>query len=522
MNTNPLPDEVTATPAQQLGDYLRSLRRRWKLIVGITALVTAAALAVSLTSTKQYDATAKLLLSRTDQAVSDLLRGTSSSTDDPEREINTAVALIEEVAPQVKQRLNLKTSVPDLLEQVSTEVEGTSDIVNVTVRDTEPRQAAAIANAFIDAYVQFRRTSARGQIEEAARQAQAELNTLVPDDRAGERGSRLEGRVQELQSAAALLTGNVEVVRRASAPTDPSRPRPLLSAVLGLILGLGLGVLGALVLELIDRRIKEEEDVAQEYELPVLTSIPRQPRRGRAAGDDRGQREAYGMLGANLRLSSALAESRVLLVTSAVPAEGKTTVSLGLTRALALLGQRVITIEADLRRPAFARYLNLDRDLGGLASVLAGSSEVSEELIWLDAASLQPVTMDGLKEGLSFALLPVGSAPLNPQRALARPAMGAIIEHARSLADVVIIDTAPIGTVNDAATLVDHVDAALVVSRLDHTTRDAARRTRRLLRNLGVPLPGVVVTNGHSDSDGYYYGDPEGGERPAVIDMPAR
>jgi succinoglycan biosynthesis transport protein ExoP len=494
------------TPAQQVGDYLRALRRRWKLILLITALVTGAALTASLTSPKQYDAAAQLLLSQSDQAVNELLTGRSSSSSDPERDINTSVELIklDAIANRVRRDLNLSTPTSDLLDQVTTGVEGTSDLVTITVRDSDPRRAAAIANGFARGYVTFRRTSARAGLNEAAQLAQAQLRRLAPDERTGERGRQLQGRIQELQTAAALQTGGAEVVRNASVPDDPSRPRPLLSAALGLFVGLLLGVVGALIVDLLDRRIRDEDTVEEEFDLPLLTSIPR-PARGRD-GDDREQREAYGMLGANLRFSSARAESQVLMVTSAMPEEGKTTVSLGLARALAQLGQRVIVLEADLRRPAFRRYVDLPAS-GGLAQVLAGASELGDELIWLDATSQEPVTLDDLEEGLSFALLPVGDAPLNAQRALASPAMASVLEQARALSDIVIIDTAPIGTVNDAATLIDHVDAALVVSRLNRTTRDAARRTKRVLGNLGVALAGVVVTDGTMVSDGYYHYD---------------
>jgi non-specific protein-tyrosine kinase len=529
MSTDPLLTQSTAAadgqqvgvPGQRLIDYLRALRRRWWLIPIITALVTAAALLLSLTSTKQYDATAKLLLNQ-NEAINTLIDpNASSGTQDPERQLNTDVELIklDAVAARVRQRLRLRMSTDQLLKEVSTEVGSTSNVVGLTVRDTSPRRAARIANAFAREYVAFQQQSARASLQQAATLAQTQLNSLSPTDRDSPQGRQLQQRLRELQIAAALQTGGVEIVRRATVPTGPSRPRPALSAALGLLLGLLLGVAAALILEFADRRLKDERAVEDLYGLPMLASIPRAPRRaaGPFPGDDPGQREAYGMLAANLRFSALSHDFNTVMITSPSPEEGKTSVTLGLARALALLGQRVIAIEADLRRPSFARYAQLEALGGGLSAVLNGGGRLSDKLIWLDASTFEPVTLGAVREGLSFAVLPVGPIPLNPARMLARPAMAAAIQEARALADVVLIDTAPVGTVNDAVTLVPNVDGVMIVSRLNKTTKDAARRTLRLLRNFDVTIPGIVITDGAILAEGYqYYAAPDGARSAAA------
>jgi capsular exopolysaccharide synthesis family protein len=230
------------------------------------------------------------------------------------------------------------------------------------------------------------------------------------------------------------------------------------------------------------------------------------------------------MLAANVRLSVG-DESHVVMVTSPSPEEGKTSVSLGLARALARLGNRVIVIEADLRRPSMLKYTGLAPS-GGLTRLLlsGGSSALAQEIVWLDAGTMRPVTLDDLKEGLSFAILMAGSTPPHPQRLLARPEMGQVVENARSLADVVIIDTPPIGTVTDAVALARLVDSVVVVARLNKTTKDAARRALRVLRNLSTQLVGVAVTDARVADQYAYYGaeDPPGRDERSVLERVGR
>lgn len=468
----------------------------------VTLLVIAAALTISLSSTKKYDASAELLFGGQD-SVERLITPDAGEVRDPERELNNDVKLItlDTVAAAVRRRLQLNTSTEKLLEQVSTETDTTSDIVTVVIRDENPRQAAAIANAYVEEYVAFRRRSARQNLNDAARLADTRLRALSPVEQQSEEARQLRARKRELEITAALQTGGVEIVRRARVPDDASRPRPKLSFAVGAVLGLLLGVALALMLEFADRRLKDEDAVEDILDMPIVGAIPPPPRRG---ADDHLQREAYGMLAANVRLSSS-ADSQVVMVTSPSPEDGKTSVSLGLARALARIGVRVILIEADLRRPSIGRYTGVSQP-GGLAALLDGRApHLARELTWLDANTMRPVTLEDLKEGLSFAVLTGGGVPTHPQRLLARPEMMQTLETARSLADVVIVDTPPIGTVNDAMTLSRFVDAVVVVARLNKTTKDAARRALRSVRSLAPPIIGVVVTDASvGDEHGYY------------------
>lgn len=485
----------------QLSDYLRAIRRRWKVVLLLTVVVTGTSLALSLSGARQYDATAQLLFKPEDEIGRLLDPGAES--EDPERVLNTGVELIrlDSIADRVRRRVGLDMTNDELQKKLSTDSSSDSDLVTLTVRDPDPKRAAAIANAFAEEYRNYRQRSARATLEAAAEVAESEYQSLPPEEQATAEGEELRSRARQFRITSALQTGGVEVVRQATTPTEPSRPRPKLSGALGLVLGLLLGLFAALVLEFTDRRLRREEDVEALFELPILASIPPPPRRG---GDDHVQREAYGLLAASMRFALPERATNVCMVTSPGPSEGKTSVTFGLARGLARIGLRVIAIECDLRRPTFAEVAPLNAG-AGVTGLLTQPGSMAPELTWLDATTLRPVTHDNLKDGLAFAVLPAGRIPPHPQRLLARSSMSALIDQARSLADVVLIDTPPIGTVNDAVTLAEVVDSALVVVKLDQTTKDASNRALRGLRSLDVTLAGLVATNAREvDEDGYY------------------
>jgi capsular exopolysaccharide synthesis family protein len=505
---------MTADGSVQLLDSLRAVRQRWRLIALTVAVSTGLALALSLTAAKQYDATCQLLL-RGEEPINSILDPSASSrSSDPERDLNTEVELIKlgPAAQVVQRQLGLKRDPDHLLDQIKTDTSSTSSIVALRARDRDPVMAARIANAFAEAYVEFRVSSARERYRQAADLARRQLLELSEADRDSVQGRDLQARQRELQIASALQTGGAELVRRASVPTSASRPRPRLSAAVGGLLGLVLGVGGALVLSLVDRRFRDEHEVEEFFGLPVLAAIPRRARRG-AEIDDPAQREAYGLLAANLRLTGTGRASSVVMVTSPGPGDGKTSVTLGVARAYARLGLSVVAIEADVRRPAFSRYADVSGS-EGLTGVLAGGA-VAHELIWLDPETLRLIDADG-GEGGAIGLLPVGALPDNPPRMLSDPGMSIVVDAARTLADVVVVDTAPVGTVNDATMLAPLVDAVAIVSRLNQTTKDAARRAKRTLGNLGADVLGVVVTDaGAGERHDYYAAAPATGEQPA-------
>jgi Mrp family chromosome partitioning ATPase len=492
------------SPAERLREYLRVARRRWVALAVVTGIVTVVALLVSLTGTKEYDATAVLLLREVEPV--DSILGNSSSVSDPERESNTQIGLIklDAVAEGVKSQLDLSTPTDDLLDQVTTEFQGNSDLVSVTARDQSPRLAAAIANAFAREYVSFRQETARASLEEAATLARNRLESLDPEDLASTEGRQLEARLRELEIASSLQTGGVEVVRQASVPVSPAVPRPMLSTIIGLIAGFGLAVMLVILLEFADRRLKDEDEAQEILELPLLARIPRPARGGRqvASHRDRLGEEAFSSLAANLLFLDRESRGSALVITSPGAGDGKTTVTLGLARALSTLSKRVIAVEADLRHPRFAERLGLGPE-PGFAGVAANAVAFDEAMVEVDTETMR-VRSAGPSGGPSFAVLQAGPPLAAPQMVLSQPATGRILAECRDRADFVLVDTPPIGVVHDAITLANFVDGVVLVARLNWTTKDVARESLRILRQLDLQVLGLALT-GTDRSENYYH-----------------
>lgn len=485
-----------------LADHIRSLRRRWWLPATTAALAVALALGLSLTSPSRYDATTKLVFGSGDPVES---VGDSRGVDeDPERVLKTNAELIaeENIAQRVIDRLSLGLPADELLDNVETDTEQDSDIVALRVRDENPEQAAAIANAFAQEYVAFRREAGRRNLDEAAGLARERLESLTDLERNSAQGEELQARLRELEIAAALQTGGVQLVRPATPPDERATPRPLLAGIAAGIVGLLLGAGLAIGFAAFDRRIRSEDEIEELFGLPLLAGIPRGKGRSGLEGPD--QHEGYASLATNLRFFKLGPEINTLLVASPSAGEGKTSVTLGLARALTAMGQRVVAIEADLRQPAFAKNVAVPRP-SGLSSILAGVSTFSDELIELDMATKLPVD-PGQGGGASFWVLPGGPVPPNPQGLLSTDTIRDVLSEATAFADIVLIDTPPAAVVNDAVTLVDLVDGVVLVIQMHNTTRDRARRALRLLANLHAPLLGVVATNVRPRTGGYYGG----------------
>jgi succinoglycan biosynthesis transport protein ExoP len=504
-------DKAASAPVDRLSDLLRIVRRRWLLIVFLTAVVTAAAVAVSLRSAREYEATAKLLLGQS-QGIDALVTGQpSTGSSDPERDINTHVELVtvDGVARAVKGELALPDDVDSLSRRAHASVEGNSNIIQLSVRDRNPRRAAAIANAFAEQYVLFEQRSVQVSIEQAATLVRRKYATLQPTERRSPEGRQLKARLRELEIASGLQTGGVSVVRSAPVPTSAVAPRPVLTGVIAGILGFLLSVGAALGLHFADRRLRDQDEVEALVDVPVLAAVPSARRRhARRPGDDARQYEAYTTLATNLRFFDVTRANEVVMLTSPGAQEGKTSVTLGLARALAMLGQRVVAIEADLRRPAFARSLGLHASTPREAPDEAHHPTM--EWVDIDAETLRPV-YGADEDSPTFAVVP--GVPIgHPQALLSSQAMVDLIGAAREASDVVLIDVAPIGAVNDAITLSHLVDGTLLVARLNQTRRDAAIKSLELLRNVRAQLLGVVLTDA-SLAGGAYPSSPWGPRR---------
>jgi capsular exopolysaccharide synthesis family protein len=494
-------DDATAGGFAQLLELLRAVRRRWRLMAVIVVAAGVAAFVLTARQPKQYEAVAQVFISQSNP-VSSILSRTDARPPDPERDFNTRVALIKEpaVAARVRRRLGLSLPIDALLAKVSTEVTATSDIAGVRVRDTDPRRAAAIANAFAQQYVQVRQAAARGRVEQAVDLAARQLASLTPAERGSPTGQDLADRLRQLQIDAQLQTSGVEVVGRAGPPSSPAAPRPLFTTALAVLLAGLVGIAASVALELGDRRLRDESDL-DGFGVSLLGAVPAQA--GDPGDDDFQVREALLTVATNVRFLHDRRRVSALVVTSAARNDGQALVTLGLAAALTQQGLSVMTIEGDLRRPRMADALGLPSTTG-LSTVLAGFADLDDVLLTLDPQTLRPIAADAVPSAPFCSVVLAGPVVPSPIGMLASPAMGETLARARELADVVILGTAPVGTVGDALTLARSVDGTILLAKLGDTRYDALARALRALEDVPTELLGVVLTDVPRRRQAYY------------------
>jgi polysaccharide biosynthesis transport protein len=485
-------------------DLLRILWERKLLVLAVVVACVGASIAVSLTSEKEYTAESSLLLRDPGFARtlfgSDLFEGGV----DPERTTSTKIAVIESpaVSERVEDVVSQRFPDTDLAGAIEVTPNENSDVVTIAATADTPAKAAAVANAYAREYIAYQRDLDREKVQSAQQLVQQNLDTLPPENTSERAG--LEDSLKQLKVLEALQTGNADVVARASPPDEPSAPKTLRNAVVAGLLGLLLGTAAALLADFLDRRLKSTDDFERTFGSGVLVTIPRGAVPALSEGDLTGVKgEPYRMLREGLRFLGIEGGHRCLLVTSADAGEGKTTVAVNLARALVGGGERVILIDADLRRPAAARQLGLDEAPAGLSTALLSSNPVAEVLI--DATP-----------GGELRLLPTGPKPPNPADLLRSRRMQELLDEVRDLADVVIVDAAPLLPVSDTRALLDlpNVDGVLMVARAFATRRDRASAARRVLEQSDRPVLGLVLTGGREASGDYrYYGDYDGNGR---------
>jgi tyrosine-protein kinase len=479
------------------------LRRRWLVIVLTVLAAVGTAVALSVTQEKKYTATASLLFR--DPGLDQKLFGSSyfARSADPSREAatNTQLVGLDQVAVRTARRLGNRLTPGEIRARTTISPRGQSDVVAIDVTDEDPRFAATIANSFALEFIAFRRAADRANVQAALKLVERQLASLSPDQRSGTRGRSLRARGEELQVLTELQTGNAELVQHALPPSSPSSPKPRRNAVIGGFLGLLFGLLLAGLFERLDRRIREPEEVETIFGRPSLGSIPLLRGIGRRRNPDAADAEAFHMLRANLRYFNAKAELRSVLVTSAAPGEGKSTVSWNLGVAAAQTGMKVLLLETDLRQPTLGTRLSNPIGLG-LSSVLAGDVELEAVVQHF------PETTNGTGGRATMDVVTSGPLPPNPIDLLESARMHSLLKRAESEYDLVIIDSPPTLVVSDAIPLLRDVTGVIVVVRIDSTSRDAARRLAAQLAHLEAPVLGVVANcvPVSSQNYGYVYG----------------
>lgn len=445
--------------------YLGVLRARWLTLVLFALLGLAAGATLWLTSSPSYRSTATLYVSA-DSAVgaTDAYQGSLLS----EERVKSYRELLdsERVADQVAARLGNVTGT-ELLDAVSVTNTPETTLLVITATDGSPVQAARIANTFGDVFAQV----------------------------AGGLETRATGSTTPPVSVHTALAAQPDLT--------PVSPNPALDLGAGLVVGLLAGAAVAVARSSLDRRVNSSEQLAELAGVPDLGRVHRDDRIGRDVllvlhRPHSGGAEAIRKLRSNLRFVTVDHESSVIMLTSAQPTEGKSTTSVNLAASLADLGDRVLLLEADLRRPGLGASLGLEGAVG-LTGVLSGALPPH--------AAIQRV-------GRLDVLL-AGAVPPNPSELLDSRRMAEVLDDLRRTYDWVIVDSAPLLPVTDAAVLARRCDGVLVLARHGWTTTGAVRQAVAALTTAGATVLGSVLTMaprpGRAEGGyGGYYDDTDG------------
>jgi capsular exopolysaccharide synthesis family protein len=320
-------------------------------------------------------------------------------------------------------------------------------------------------------------------------------------------------------NGANLLT----VVDPATPPTQPASPRVLLNTLVAAIIGLLVALAIVYVAELLDDTVKSPDDVEATTGLPTLGTITKMP-----GGKERSEiyrlatilyhlgpvAEAYRSLRTSIEFAAVDAPVRTLLVTSAIPGEGKTTTAANVAIVFAQAGRRTILLDADFRKPGVHRIFDLPNDQG-LSSMLRS-----------DAARLDTVGQATEQENL--LVITTGPLPPNPAELLGSQRMGTILQRLAEASDLVVIDSPPLQAVTDAVVLASIVDSTLLVVDTGRTHRGSVQRAREALAQAGARVLGVTLNRVPVRSSGRYqydyygaYGADHGQRDPARPATPA-
>jgi polysaccharide biosynthesis transport protein len=321
---------------------------------------------------------------------------------------------------------------------------------------------------------------------------------------------------QELRVSEAAQIANARIVDVATKPSKPVRPNKPMNMALGLSFGLLLGLAIAFLQEHLDNSVKTPDQIEREFGLPTLGMLG-DMREGedRVISKSRPQAalaEALRMVRASLQFASVDGQLQSLLVTSAVPGEGKSTIAANLALVMAQKGLRVVLVDADMRSPRQHRIFELPNTTG-LSSVIVGQTTIE------DAAYVHPDS--------NLMILTSGPMPPNPAELLESSRARDLVEQLKASCDMVIFDSPPCTTMVDGSALAAQVDGAILVVRAGHTPRIAVARACQVLRETGTRLLGTILNRVNAQTDQYYYtyyyryyysnyGEPEEQRRPAL------
>lgn len=440
-----------------LMEYLSAIRQRWLTIAIVVVLGAGIGLTIGKLTTPTYRATSEVFVTvSSGENVGELVQGSTFTQNIVQSYAQLATTPI--VLDPVIEKLSLNTTARHLAKRIQVDSPVNTVIIKISVDAINPEEAAEIANAI-------------------AAELPRTVNKLMPHTTSG--------------SQISLTT-----VAQAHVPGFPISPNTKLYAAIGVVLGGMIGVLFAVILRLLDTRVGGREDLSETSNLPVLGVIPKWTAKKQyelplIEEPDGAIAESYRTLRSNLDfIWSDDPGSKAVVLTSAMPSDGKTTTSLNLALALAERGKNVIVVDLDLRRPSIAKATGLIGNVG-LTTVL------------IDKVSLrQAIQVWGNTE---LDILSSGEIPPNALQLIDSPRMTSLIERLKDLYDYVILDAPPLLSVVDASILARKVDGTILVVASGQTKRTQVTSALGALEQAGKRPLGTVLTRGREAKSTYSY-----------------
>ncbi|MFJ2503691.1 polysaccharide biosynthesis tyrosine autokinase [Microbacterium sp. NPDC087592] len=447
----------------ELSDYFRILRAHWIVILAATALGVGIAFGWSATQPKVYgaDTTGFVTAADGDGSAGSALVGNQLAASRVKSYLN--LGSWRAVAEHAIEELGLDTTPESLVSRVSVTNPADTTVLMVTATGSTPKRAQELAEAWIHGMAK--------EIDKLEATPETDLN----------RGVRQTFRDD---AAVKLIVGD-----SARLPTSPSSPNTRLNVITGALGGSVIGLVYAFVRHTVDRRIRHPRDVERETGSSVVGTLPlEKTMNGKRLVIDFSRDTPHGVshhtiesmreLRTNLQFVDVDNPPRVIVVTSAVPGDGKSTVAVNLASSLAAAGQRVILIDCDLRRPVVAEIFGISRDVG-LTDVLAGRAE------------LQDVAHRPHRD-VPLAVLGAGRIPPSPSELLGSHRMRDFLDEINKTA-IVVLDSPPVLPVTDAAVLAANADGVLLVVSSGTTTFDMLQRAIDSVKRTNGRVLGVVL-----------------------------
>ncbi len=500
----------------EIKELLRPLKRWWWLILGALIVAAAASFLATLRQPPMYLATTTLMIGGT---INDPNPSSNEFYLTQQLAATYAdIAMREPVRNSTQQALGL-----NWLPAYSATALTNSQVIEITVTDTIPERAQAVAAELANQLILRSPTSENPEDAERQQFIQEQLDNLqvqIKDttteidrlqgmlgdlDSAREISdtqaqiTALQAKRSDLQSNYSTLLSNsqrgavntITIIDPANLPNQPIGPNRFSSVLLAAALGLVLATTAAYVIEYLDDTLKTPEEIKDLIQLPVIGYIGEIPK-----GQDRAEivtdphsriGPAFRYLRTNIAFADAASPIRTILVTSADPEAGKTTIAVNLAFVMAQTEKKVVLIDADFHRPNVHTLLGIN-NRSGLSDIFRDHMNIKDVL-------------RNTKEG-NLTVLTTGTLPPNPTELLASEKMDQFLDEAKKSCDLVVIDSSPF-IVADAAIMAAKVDAVLWVVRAGHTRRSHIKAMKEQVMRTGARIVGVVV-NGVPESSTYY------------------